>query len=151
MALSQVQSPFLLSFSSAAGHTKPLLSLPMVLIFHCPNRSLALQLCGCDYGQQQIYRFYPLFANKLHLQLYNLMSNLASQFKKVMPSVSNEKIRVVYPPCNVDSLNIINGGPISRKQRPPNSRYVFLSMNRFWPEKRLDIILDAASSFYFQL
>lgn len=75
----------------------------------------------------------------------------AAQFRRVMPSVSPEKIRVVYPPCDVDSTSIPNGLPVSRKQRPQNGRYVFLSMNRFWPEKRLDIILDAAGITYVHM
>lgn len=61
-----------------------------------------------------------------------------------MPTIPKEKVQVVYPPCDVDSQSISNGGAVSRKQRPVNERYVFLSMNRFWPEKRLDIILEAA-------
>lgn len=64
-----------------------------------------------------------------------------------MPSISKEKIRVVYPPCDVDSLSVISG-PVSRKERPVNSSYIFLSMNRFWPEKRLEIILEAAGMFF---
>lgn len=35
--------------------------------------------------------------------------------------------------------------PVSRAQRAKNETYTFLSMNRFWPEKRLDIIIEAAS------
>lgn len=66
-----------------------------------------------------------------------------------MPSISNKKIRVVYPPCDVDSLSVINR-PISRKARPANNNYIFLSMNRFWPEKRLDIILEAAGKKNFK-
>ena len=30
----------------------------------------------------------------------------ASQFKRVMPGIPSEKIRVVYPPCDVDSIVI---------------------------------------------
>ena len=65
-----------------------------------------------------------------------------------MPSVPKEKMRVVYPPCDVDSLSVVSR-PISRKKRMQNKRYLFLSMNRFWPEKRLDIILDAAGLLYY--
>ena len=65
-----------------------------------------------------------------------------------MPSIPKEKLRVIYPPCDVDSLSVVSR-PISRKHRMPNERYLFLSMNRFWPEKRLDIILDAAGLFFF--
>lgn len=72
---------------------------------------------------------------------------VAVNFRHVMPSVPYEKVRVVYPPCDVDSLSVNCGKAISRLSRPKNDRYVFLSMNRFWPEKRLDIILDAAGSF----
>ena len=70
-----------------------------------------------------------------------------------MPTVPSEKIHVVYPPCDVDSLSVTGGRPISRYQRPANKRYVFLSMNRFWPEKRLDILVDAAGELflYFKL
>lgn len=64
-----------------------------------------------------------------------------------MPNIDEGKIRVVYPPCDVDSLTVYGGKAISRKNRPNNERYTFLSMNRFWPEKRLDIILDAAGIF----
>lgn len=66
-----------------------------------------------------------------------------------MPTIPEDKIRVVYPPCDVDSLSVVCGKPISRKARAVNERYTFLSMNRFWPEKRLDIILDAAGLFIF--
>uniref|UniRef100_A0A915N1Q8 Alpha-1,3/1,6-mannosyltransferase ALG2 n=1 Tax=Meloidogyne javanica TaxID=6303 RepID=A0A915N1Q8_MELJA len=67
----------------------------------------------------------------------------SKNFQAVMPSIPKEKLRVIYPPCDVDSLSVVSR-PISRKHRMPNERYLFLSMNRFWPEKRLDIILDAA-------
>ena len=61
-----------------------------------------------------------------------------------MPTIPKDKVQVVYPPCDVDSQSISTGGAVSRQKRPANDRYVFLSMNRFWPEKRLDIILEAA-------
>ncbi|VDK47837.1 unnamed protein product [Anisakis simplex] len=68
------------------------------------------------------------------------------QFLRVMPNTNPSKVMVVYPPCDVDSLRI-GIKPISRCQRPPNKPYVFVSMNRFWPEKRLDIIVEAAEAF----
>ncbi|KAK6056556.1 glycosyltransferase, group 1 family protein [Cooperia oncophora] len=69
----------------------------------------------------------------------------ASQFSRVMPRIEKTKIRVVYPPCDVDSIVISAEKPMSRRDRPQNDVYVFMSMNRFWPEKRLDIIVEAAS------
>ncbi|KAI6232269.1 Glycosyl transferase domain containing protein [Aphelenchoides besseyi] len=69
---------------------------------------------------------------------------IAENFKQVMPSVPSNKVQVVYPPCDVDSLSVGMNVAISRKNRPANDRYTFLSMNRFWPEKRLDIIVEAA-------
>lgn len=69
----------------------------------------------------------------------------AKTFKQVMPTVPANKVQVVYPPCNVDSLRVGMSQAISRKARPANERFIFLSMNRFWPEKRLDIIIEAAS------
>ncbi|KAK6033265.1 glycosyltransferase, group 1 family protein [Ostertagia ostertagi] len=69
----------------------------------------------------------------------------ASQFSRVMPRIEKSKIRVVYPPCDVDSIVISAEKPMSRRDRPQNDVYVFMSMNRFWPEKRLDIIVEAAS------
>ncbi|KHJ99525.1 glycosyltransferase, group 1 family protein [Oesophagostomum dentatum] len=69
----------------------------------------------------------------------------ASQFSRVMPHIEKSKIRVVYPPCDVDSIVISAEKPMSRRDRPQNDVYIFMSMNRFWPEKRLDIIVEAAS------
>lgn len=60
-----------------------------------------------------------------------------------MPEVNISKLMVVYPPCDVDAVSI-GDKAISRFDRPRNTRYTFLSMNRFWPEKRLDIIVEAA-------
>ncbi|KAI6209345.1 Glycosyl transferase domain containing protein [Aphelenchoides besseyi] len=78
--------------------------------------------------------------------LYRWYSNaVAENFKQVMPSVPSNKVQVVYPPCDVDSLSVGMNVAISRKNRPANDRYTFLSMNRFWPEKRLDIIVEAAA------
>ncbi|GMT32595.1 hypothetical protein PFISCL1PPCAC_23892 [Pristionchus fissidentatus] len=68
----------------------------------------------------------------------------ASQFTRVMPALK-DKIRVVYPPCDVDAITAGVNQPISRKVRPSNPSYIFLSVNRFWPEKRLDIIVEAAA------
>ncbi|MFH4973896.1 hypothetical protein AB6A40_000605 [Gnathostoma spinigerum] len=67
-----------------------------------------------------------------------------SKFKQVMPEIDESKLMVVYPPCDVDAIRV-GDPPTSRLQRPQNERYIFLSMNRFWPEKRLDIIVRAAS------
>lgn len=62
----------------------------------------------------------------------------------VIPSISKDKIQVVYPPCDVDSSSCGMTHAISRRNRGPNQRYTFMSMNRFWPEKCLDIIVKAA-------
>lgn len=43
-----------------------------------------------------------------------------------------------------NTVNLQAARALSRKDRAQNERYVFLSMNRFWPEKRLDIIIEAA-------
>uniref|UniRef100_A0A914VAN4 Alpha-1,3/1,6-mannosyltransferase ALG2 n=1 Tax=Plectus sambesii TaxID=2011161 RepID=A0A914VAN4_9BILA len=69
----------------------------------------------------------------------------AQSFARVMPSTPKEKMRVVYPPCDVDAIRSGAEPPISRLCRAKNKRYVFLSVNRFWPEKRLDIIVEAAA------
>lgn len=66
---------------------------------------------------------------------------------RVMPEVNPSRLMVVYPPCDVDAINT-GGTPISRSQRQRNNRYTFLSMNRFWPEKRLDIIVEAAGKCF---
>lgn len=60
-----------------------------------------------------------------------------------------ERVRVVYPPCDVDAICSNSEMAVSRKARPANERYTFLSMNRFWPEKRLDIIVEAAGKRFF--
>ncbi|KAI1724381.1 glycosyl transferases group 1 domain-containing protein [Ditylenchus destructor] len=112
----------------------------------------------CHFPQQLVtpsrfflYRWYSSLIGLIEADLYEsadvIMVNskfTASSFRSVMPSIPDDKIRVVYPPCNVDSLSA-SCSPISRNDKPQNDRYVFLSMNRFWPEKRLDIILDAAA------
>uniref|UniRef100_A0A7E4UTS7 Alpha-1,3/1,6-mannosyltransferase ALG2 n=1 Tax=Panagrellus redivivus TaxID=6233 RepID=A0A7E4UTS7_PANRE len=112
----------------------------------------------CHFPQQLVtpsrfflYRWYSNLIGLIEAKLYEsadvIMVNskfTATNFAEVMPSISTNKIRVVYPPCDVDSLTVLGGTAISRMQRPPNPQYVFLSMNRFWPEKRLDIIVEAA-------
>lgn len=112
----------------------------------------------CHFPQQLVtpnrfflYRWYSNVIGLIEAKLYEsadvIMVNskfTALSFSKVMPTIASTKIRVVYPPCDVDSLSVSAGSPISRKQRPQNERYIFLSMNRFWPEKRLDIIVEAA-------
>ena len=112
----------------------------------------------CHFPQQLVtpsrfflYRWYSNLIGLIEAKLYEftdvIMVNskfTAESFAEVMPSISKNKIRVVYPPCDVDSLSVPSGVAISRKKRPQNDKYVFLSMNRFWPEKRLDIIVEAA-------
>ncbi|VDK62727.1 unnamed protein product [Onchocerca ochengi] len=67
------------------------------------------------------------------------------QFLRVMPEVNPSRLMVVYPPCNVDAIKT-GDNPVSRKKcQYNNKRYTFLSMNRFWPEKKLDIIVKAAA------
>lgn len=113
----------------------------------------------CHFPQQLVtptrfflYRWYSYLIGLLEARLYEwadiVMVNskfTAETFKKVMPTVPANKVQVVYPPCNVDSLSVGMTLAISRKVRPQNDRFIFLSMNRFWPEKRLDIIVEAAS------
>ncbi|VDK81346.1 unnamed protein product [Gongylonema pulchrum] len=67
-----------------------------------------------------------------------------------MPEVNPARLMVVYPPCDVDAISA-GGIPVSRKKRPYNKQYTFLSMNRFWPEKRLDIIVEAAGKYFIFL
>lgn len=113
----------------------------------------------CHFPQQLVtpsrfflYRWYSRLMGLIEARLYDyadlVMVNskyTLRQFQAVIPSVPMSQLRVVYPPCDVDLLSLRLSQPRSRKQREkPNKRYVFLSMNRFWPEKRLDIILDAA-------
>lgn len=72
-----------------------------------------------------------------------------SQFLRVMPEVNPSRLMVVYPPCDVDAIKI-GVKPISRKERQFNNRrYTFLSISRFWPEKKLDIIVKAAGNHLF--
>lgn len=67
-----------------------------------------------------------------------------------MPEISKDKIMVVYPPCDVD-VTEIGEKAISRMSRPKNERYTFLSLNRFWPEKRLEIVIEAAGNIILLL
>ncbi|KAH7719819.1 Protein BUS-8 [Aphelenchoides avenae] len=113
----------------------------------------------CHFPQQLVtpsrfflYRWYSILIGMLEEKMFGyadvVMVNskfTASQFRRVMPTIPKDKVQVVYPPCDVDSQSISTGGAVSRQKRPANERYVFLSMNRFWPEKRLDIILEAAA------
>lgn len=63
-----------------------------------------------------------------------------------MPTVPAHKVQVVYPPCDVDSRSVgAERTIIARHERPANAEYTFLSMNRFWPEKRLDIVVEATA------
>uniref|UniRef100_A0AC35TU16 Alpha-1,3/1,6-mannosyltransferase ALG2 n=1 Tax=Rhabditophanes sp. KR3021 TaxID=114890 RepID=A0AC35TU16_9BILA len=110
----------------------------------------------CHFPQQLVtpsrfflYRWYSSLICLLETHLFSstdvIMVNsnfTADTFHRVMPTVNRDKIIVVYPPCDVDSLSV-NCKPVSRKCRPANKQYIFLSMNRFWPEKRLDIIVEA--------
>ncbi|CAD5228933.1 unnamed protein product [Bursaphelenchus okinawaensis] len=113
----------------------------------------------CHFPQQLVtpnrfflYRWYSnligLIEEKMFESADSIMVNshyTAKNFMNVMPTVPSNKVQVVYPPCDVDSISCGMTQSISRKDRAPNSRYTFLSMNRFWPEKRLDIIVEAAS------
>jgi alpha-1,3/alpha-1,6-mannosyltransferase len=119
----------------------------------------------CHFPQQLVtparfflYRWYSALVGLIEAKLYEsadvVMVNskfTAKTFKSVMPSVPSHKVQVVYPPCNVDSLSVGMSQAISRKVRPQNERFIFLSMNRFWPEKRLDIIVEAASELFLNL
>ena len=70
----------------------------------------------------------------------------AENFKKVMPTIPAHKVQVVYPPCDVDSHSVgAERAIVARSERPANAAYTFLSMNRFWPEKRLDIVVEATA------
>ncbi|KAL3118785.1 hypothetical protein niasHT_002622 [Heterodera trifolii] len=113
----------------------------------------------CHFPQQLVtpsrfflYRWYAYLMGLVEGRLFEYVDIVlvnseftGRQFRQVMPTVSDAKIRVVYPPCDVDSLRCAWVRPISRADRPPNERYLFLSMNRFWPEKRLEIIIEAAA------
>lgn len=111
----------------------------------------------CHFPQQLVtpsrfflYRWYSSLVSLLESHLFEavdvimLNSNFtAANFHRVMPNINKKKLKVVYPPCDVDAI-AVQGKPISRICRGKNERYIFLSMNRFWPEKRLDIIVEAA-------
>ncbi|KAI6221419.1 Alpha-1,3/1,6-mannosyltransferase ALG2 [Aphelenchoides fujianensis] len=113
----------------------------------------------CHFPQQLVtpsrfflYRWYSNLIGLIEARMFEhadvVMVNskfTAETFKKVMPEFPKKKIEVVYPPCDVDSLSVGMNVAVSRKGRPANERYTFLSMNRFWPEKRLDIIVQAAA------
>ncbi|CAD5234561.1 unnamed protein product [Bursaphelenchus xylophilus] len=113
----------------------------------------------CHFPQQLVtpnrfflYRWYSnivgLIEEKMFQSADTIMVNskfTAANFKQVMPSVPADKIEVVYPPCDVDSTSCGMTQAISRRNRAQNSHFTFLSMNRFWPEKRLDIIVEAAA------
>uniref|UniRef100_A0A0N4Z5U7 Alpha-1,3/1,6-mannosyltransferase ALG2 n=1 Tax=Parastrongyloides trichosuri TaxID=131310 RepID=A0A0N4Z5U7_PARTI len=112
----------------------------------------------CHFPQQLVtpsrfflYRWYSGLIGLLESHLFELADVImvnskftAENFHRVMPNIAKEKLTVVYPPCDVDAI-AVEGKPISRLSRPKNERYIFLSMNRFWPEKRLDIIVGAAA------
>ncbi|EFO26127.2 glycosyl transferase [Loa loa] len=113
----------------------------------------------CHFPQQLVtptrfflYRWYSriigLIEGLLFQQADLIMVNshfTESQFLRVMPEVNPSRLIVVYPPCDVDAVKT-GGKPISRTQRQSNNkRYTFLSINRFWPEKKLDIIIQAAA------
>ncbi|CAI4226970.1 unnamed protein product [Auanema sp. JU1783] len=112
----------------------------------------------CHFPQQLVtpsrfflYRWYSKIIGTIESMMFEqvdcIMVNshfTASHFHRVMPQIPNEKVKVVYPPCDVDA-NISASVAISRRARPANAKYTFMSMNRFWPEKRLDIIVIAAA------
>lgn len=113
----------------------------------------------CHFPQQLVtpsrffvYRWYAKMIGIVEEQLFGdidiimVNSNFTAQtFQKVMPNIEKNKIRVVYPPCDIDWIVSESEKPASRKARKANEVYTFLSMNRFWPEKRLDIIVEAAA------
>ncbi|VIO88933.1 Uncharacterized protein BM_BM13773 [Brugia malayi] len=113
----------------------------------------------CHFPQQLViptrfflYRWYSRVIGLIEGMLFQkadlIMVNshfTETQFLRVMPEVNPSRLIVVYPPCNVDAIKT-GDKAISRKQRQHNNkRYTFLSMNRFWPEKKLDIIIKAAA------
>ncbi|KAK6112612.1 Glycosyl transferases group 1 family protein [Brugia pahangi] len=113
----------------------------------------------CHFPQQLViptrfflYRWYSRVIGLIEGMLFQkadlIMVNshfTETQFLRVMPEVNPSRLIVVYPPCNVDAIRT-GDKAISRKQRQHNNkRYTFLSMNRFWPEKKLDIIIKAAA------
>ncbi|CAG9540836.1 unnamed protein product [Cercopithifilaria johnstoni] len=129
--------------------------LPM-LKWRFPNVKI---LFYCHFPQQLVtptrfflYRWYSRLIGLIEGLLFQkadlIMVNshfTESQFLRVMPEVNPSRLMVVYPPCDVDAIKI-GVKPISRKQRQYNNkRYMFLSMSRFWPEKKLDIIIKAAA------
>ncbi|CAD6185542.1 unnamed protein product [Caenorhabditis auriculariae] len=113
----------------------------------------------CHFPQQLVtpsrfflYRWYAnmigLIEEELFARIDTIMVNsnfTAKTFSKVMPAIEKSKIRVVYPPCDIDWIVSDSARAVSRKDRKQNELYTFLSINRFWPEKRLDIIVEAAS------
>ncbi|CAI9668241.1 Alpha-1,3/1,6-mannosyltransferase ALG2 [Caenorhabditis elegans] len=113
----------------------------------------------CHFPQQLVtpsrfflYRWYAKLIGIVEEELFGHIDQIfvnsnftATQFCKVMPNIEKNKVRVVYPPCDIDWIVSASERPVSRAQRAKNETYTFLSMNRFWPEKRLDIIIEAAS------
>uniref|UniRef100_A0A0N5APG5 Alpha-1,3/1,6-mannosyltransferase ALG2 n=1 Tax=Syphacia muris TaxID=451379 RepID=A0A0N5APG5_9BILA len=111
----------------------------------------------CHFPQQLVtpsrfflYRWYAnligVYESFLFKDVDTIMVNskfTKKKFSLVMPEISKDKIMVVYPPCDVD-VTEIGEKAISRMSRPKNERYTFLSLNRFWPEKRLEIVIEAA-------
>ncbi|VBB31152.1 unnamed protein product [Acanthocheilonema viteae] len=134
--------------------------LPM-LKWRFPNVKI---LFYCHFPQQLVtptrfflYRWYSRLIGLIEGLLFQkadlIMVNshfTKSQFLRVMPEVNPSRLMVVYPPCDVDAVKI-GVKPISRKQRQYNKRYTFLSMSRFWPEKKLDIIIRAAGNHLLTL
>uniref|UniRef100_A0A915DG71 Alpha-1,3/1,6-mannosyltransferase ALG2 n=1 Tax=Ditylenchus dipsaci TaxID=166011 RepID=A0A915DG71_9BILA len=110
----------------------------------------------CHFPQQLVtpsrlflYRWYSQLISLIEARLYEkadvIMVNskfTASQFQKLCQLFP--RTRYMWSTLLPNDF-LTSGRPISRLCRPVNDRYVFLSMNRFWPEKRLDIILEAAA------
>lgn len=127
--------------------------VPM-LKWRFPNAKI---LFYCHFPQQLVtpsrfflYRWYANLIGFVEDFLFSgvdtimVNSNFTKEnFVRVMPEIEAEKLMVVYPPCDVDAVGI-GERAIGRKERPPNDRYTFLSLNRFWPEKKLHIIVEAA-------
>ncbi|PIC18421.1 hypothetical protein B9Z55_024322 [Caenorhabditis nigoni] len=113
----------------------------------------------CHFPQQLVtpsrfflYRWYAKLIGIVEEELFGQIDQIfvnsnftATQFCKVMPNIEKSKVRVVYPPCDIDFIVTASEKPVSRAERAKNNAYTFLSMNRFWPEKRLDIIVEAAA------
>uniref|UniRef100_A0A158Q7S6 Alpha-1,3/1,6-mannosyltransferase ALG2 n=1 Tax=Elaeophora elaphi TaxID=1147741 RepID=A0A158Q7S6_9BILA len=129
--------------------------LPM-LKWRFPNVKI---LFYCHFPQQLVtpmrfflYRWYSRLIGLIEGLLFQkadlIMVNshfTESHFLRVMPEVNPSRLMIAYPPCDVDAIKT-GVKPISRKQRQSdNKRYTFLSMSRFWPEKKLDIIVKAAA------